>query len=190
MGLFDIFKKKDNANGPIPGTLFYHEDDYCMVELTPIDNLNWLKQELNNASESSEKHFDGYGWTKMYVIKEHAVKLYSRKINPDRLLEIIRKTNFTQAPAVTTGYGSTTREDCPNTYGFGEGYSAIYFSTMFDSVDKIWFTNLFALDREKVINLLHEIGKEWDLVLVDWFQHTITSLADKESIKNYFDSDN
>lgn len=189
MGLFDIFKKKDDANGPIPGTLFYHEDDYCMVELRTIENLKWLQQELDEASEFSEKHFDGYGWTKMYVGKEEAVKLYSRKINPTKLLEVINKTGFTQAPAVTTGYGQTAREDCPNTFGFGKDYSAVYFSTMFESVDKIWFTNMFSLDREKVIDLLYEVGREWNLILVDWFKHKIVSLADKDAIKNYFDHD-
>lgn len=189
MGLFDIFKKKDDVNGPIPGTLFYHEDDYCMLELTPIENLNWLKQELDNANEFSEKHFDGYGWTKMYVIKEQAVKLSSRQISTDKLIQIINETGFQKASAVTTGYGQTTREDCPNTFGFGKDYSAVYFSTRQYNVDKIWFTNLFALDREKVIDMLHDIGKEWNLVLVDWFKHSVTSLADKEAIKNYFDHD-
>jgi len=189
MGLFDIFKKTENLNGPNPGTLFYHEDDYCMIELTPIENLNWLIQELGNTNESSEKHFDGYGWKKMFVIKEQAVKLSSRQITSDNLLQIINKTVFQKALAVTTGYGQTAREDCPNTFGFGKNYSAIYFSTIKDNVDKIWVTNLFALDRNKVIDMLHDIGKEWNLILVDWFEHSVTSLADKDAIKNYFDYD-
>ncbi len=186
MGLFDIFKKKE-VNGPIPGTLFFHEDDYCMVELTPIENLKWLKQEMEEADEFSEKHFVGNGWTSMYVVKERAFKLLSRDIDPGKLIEIIDKTGFPRAPAVTTGYGSTAREDCPNTFGFGKNYSVIYFNTRQNKVDRIWFTNLFSMEKEKIVDLLYEIGKEWNLILIDWFQRTVINLADKEAIIKYYD---
>ncbi len=190
MGLFDIFKKTNSSDNQDDGTLFYHEDDFCRIELKPIENIKWLSQELTDLDNFSEEIFASYGWTKMYVPKSDQIKLLSRKINPNKLLEIINKTGFTKATTVTTGYGQTTREDCPSTFGFGRNYSAVYFSTMFDLVDHIWFTNLFSLDREKTIQLLHEIGKEWNLILVDWQNHRLVSLADTNEIKNYFDADN
>lgn len=42
MGLFDIFKKTKSSDSEGDGTLFYHEDDFCKIELKPIENINWL----------------------------------------------------------------------------------------------------------------------------------------------------
>lgn len=194
MGLFDIFKKKnadESTSGPMGGSigdlLFYHEDDYCMIELTPIENADWLRQELADAHGLSEKNFDGHGWTSMYVKKDHAIKLSSRKINSDRLIEIIKRTNLPQAKFVTTGYGQTARESLPDTIGFGKDYSAIYFKTVAGHVDRIWFTNLFSLDRENLVQVLHDSAIEWNLVLVDWFEHRIVNILDKDATKVYFD---
>ena len=45
MGLFDIFKRKKVDSTLSDSTLFYHEDDYCQIELSPIENLSLFQAE-------------------------------------------------------------------------------------------------------------------------------------------------
>ena len=166
-------------------TLFYHEDDYCMIELTPKENIQALKEESDTINAKAEKNFDGNGYKDIHVIKDDRVKLDIRKINPTDLEKIIDKTGLKKAALVTTGYGQTYREESKNTFGFGKDYSVIYYSVKDNVVDRIWFTNPSSLDKQKTVSCLSEIGKKWDLVLMDWFQTRIVDLSDKNGIDKY-----
>jgi hypothetical protein len=175
-------QNKDTIMGD---TLFFHEDDYCMIELTPKENIQALKDESDTINAKAEKNFDGNGYKDIHVIKDDRVKLNIRKINPNDLEQIINKTGFQKAAIVTTGYGQTYREERKNTFGFGKDYSVIYFSVKDGSVDRIWFTNPSSMDKEKLTSCLSEIGQKWDLVLMDWFETRIVNLADKKDIDKY-----
>ena len=169
-------------------TLFFHEDDYGMIELTPKENIEDLKNESDTINAKAEKNFDGHGYKDIYVIKDDRVKLEIRKINPGDLEQIINKTGFKKANVVTTGYGQTYREVQKSTFGFGSDYSVIYFSVKAGNVDKIWLTNPNSMNKEKIISCLQEIGQKWNLVLMDWFQTRIVNLADKNDIDKYLTS--
>lgn len=166
-------------------TLFYHEDDYCMIELTPIENITSLKEESETINAKTKKNFDGKGFSDIHIIKDDRVGIDIRKISPDSLEQIISKTGFPKAAVVTTGYGQTYREQVGNAYGFGKDYAVIYFSTKNGYVDKIWLTNPRSMNEEKIILCLSELGDKWNLVLMDWFQTRIVNLADKEDINKY-----
>ena len=175
-------QNKDKTGG---ATLFFHEDDYCMIELTPKESIQALRQESDIINAKAEKNFDGNGYKDLHIIKKDPVKLGARKINPNDLEQIINKTGLNKAAKVITGYGQEYREVCKNTFGFGKGYSVIYFSVKDGSVDRVWFTNPSILDKDKLISCLSEIGQKWDLVLMDWFQTRIVNIADKKDIDKY-----
>lgn len=166
-------------------TLFYHEDDYCMIELTPIENIASLTEESETINAKSEKNFEGSGFSDIHIIKDDRVGIDVRKITPEDMEQIINKTGFKKAAIVTTGYGQTYRERPGNTFGFGKDYAAIYFSTKKGYVDKVWFTNPNSMDEEKLTLCLSEFGEKWNLVLMDWFQTRIVNLADRKDIDKY-----
>ncbi|PBQ33102.1 hypothetical protein CNR22_15380 [Sphingobacteriaceae bacterium] len=164
--------------------LWYHEDDYCMIELTPKENIKALNDESEIINAKSKENFDGYGFTDIHVISDEKIGLDIRQISPVTLDEIVNKTGIQKASSVATGY-STHREGRKNTFGFGAGYAAIYYSVKGGTVDRIWFTNLSSLDKEKVIPCLNEIGEKWNLVLMDWFQTKVVELSDRNEIEIY-----
>lgn len=166
-------------------TLFYHEDDYCMIELTPRENVQALKEESDTISVLADKNFHGGGYKDMHVIKENRVKLHVRKISPADLETIIDKTGFKKAFVVTSGYGQTYREKKRNTFGFGKGYAAIYYSVRDNVVDRIWFKKIRSLDKQKTVSCLSEIGEKWDLLLMDWFKTRMVDLSDNMDIETY-----
>jgi hypothetical protein len=185
MRLFNIFKK-NKADKPLDkGTLFYHEDDYCQIELSPMENLTLFQGESKKINDLADKSFDGYGYTDIYVRNDNRIKLEERKIDQNELEAIVRAIGLDKATKVITGYGTTYRENCKNTVGFGKDYSAIYFDFKEEIVGHIWLTNHFSMDKQKLVDCLLQLGQKWNLLLVDWNQTITVDLTNRDEIEKY-----
>ena len=104
---------------------YFHEDDYCQIELLPIDNLGFCLKQAGEISEFSEEHWKGMGWDSMYVRKVNPRKLSSLKLQLNDVRSVISKT-MPEYDEVYTGY-SSYREKCTNTYAFGGDKTATLF---------------------------------------------------------------
>ena len=163
------------------GTIFYHEDDFCQIEIIPKENLSdLLKQADNIADFTAEK-----GYSDIYVREENKVSLKSREIEKTELEKLLTELGTEKHTEVITGYGSDYRIKSENTIGFGKEYSAVYFDFEYDKVKNIWITNLFGLNHEKVVDVLSKIGEKWNLVLMDWNSSELIDLSNKEMINKY-----
>ncbi|WP_299229723.1 hypothetical protein [uncultured Psychroserpens sp.] len=165
----------------VKGTIFYHEDDFCQIEIIPKENLSdLLKQADNIADFTAEK-----GYSDIYVREENKVSLKSREIERTELEKLLTELGTEKHTEVITGYGSDYRVKSENTIGYGKEYSAVYFDFENDKVKNIWITNLFGLNHEKVVDVLSKIGEKWNLVLMDWNSSELIDLSNKEMINKY-----
>jgi hypothetical protein len=186
MGLFDIFKRKKVDSNLSGSTLFYHEDDFCQIELSPIENLSLFQAQSDEINDLASKEAGTTGFTEIYVRDDNdRLKLSERKITPAELEEIIHESGLEKAETVTTGYGQTFREISKNTIGFGKNYSAIYFDFDNGIVQHIWLTGLFSIDKEALTNTLHKVGLKWNLLLMDWNQTRSIDLLNIVDIDGY-----
>lgn len=167
------------------GTIFYHEDDFCQVQLTPFENLNELIKQAENSSDFAEKYFDGHGYTDIMVREEAKIRLRDKNIHPKELDSILVTVGTDKHTDVITGYGQDHRVESKNTIGYGEDYSAIYYDFIGNSVQNIWMTNVSSLNNDKVSQALFEIGTRWNLLLMDWNSHELVDLKDQDQIKKY-----
>lgn len=185
MGLFDIFKRK-KVDSILPGsTLFYHEDDYCQIELSPVENLRLFQAESEEINETSGKGGVKAGFAEIYVRNAGHIGLNQRQIAPSELEEILQEFGLEKVENVTTGYGQAFREISKNTIGFGKDYSAIYYDFDNGIVQHIWLTGLFSMDKEVLIKTLCQIGQKWNLLLMDWNQTRLVDLQNTADIGNY-----
>jgi hypothetical protein len=67
MGLFDIFKRKKVDSNLSGSTLFYHEDDFCQIELSPVENLGLFQAESDEINDLASKDAGTTGFTEIYV---------------------------------------------------------------------------------------------------------------------------
>ncbi|MBX7227077.1 MAG: hypothetical protein K1X55_13670 [Chitinophagales bacterium] len=195
MGLFDIFRNKKQRqseevqqtfDGP---TIFYHEDDFRQVEIVPSDNLLSLKTESEKVDTFAKEHFDGSGFTDIYVRNdENKTKLNQRRIDPSDLEKILSSLGFDRIPNVLTGYGQSYREQHKNCVAFGKDYCAVYYDFQDNVVEHIWFTNHWSMDRERLAKSLHELGQQWNLLLQDWNLTITVDLMDKSLIDQYLNT--
>ncbi len=186
--LFNIFKKSKPDGDLISSTLFFHEDDYCQVELSPKEKILLFQTESEKINELAENSFDGFGYTDMYVRTGDRIKLEERKINPFELERILDTIDLPKATAITTGYGETYRETCKNTIGLGKDYSAIYFDFEDEIVRHIWLTDHFSIAKDNLVSCLLQAGQKWNLLLMDWNQLIPVDLTNRDQIEKYLNN--
>src|SRR5690348_10646623 len=111
-------QSSDNESWYRAGTIFYHEDDFCQVQLIASENVQNAEQEAEPIARIEEQNFDGNGFREIRVRKGHKVLLNSRRINTEELDRIFAKTEADRHSQVATGYGQH-QESSRNTIGYG-----------------------------------------------------------------------
>jgi methyltransferase-like protein len=173
----ELTKKEYRAKG----TIFYHEDDFCQIEIVPKENLSDLLKQADNIDDFTAEN----GYSDIYVREENKVSLKTKQIDKTELENLLAKLGTEKHTEIITGYGSDYRVKSENTIGFGKDYSAVYFDFDNESVNNIWITNLFGLNHENVVNVLSEIGEKWNLVMMDWNRSELIDLSNKKMIEKY-----
>ena len=176
----------ENSNKNIKGTIFYHEDDFGQIEIIPNENFDELIKEARSVEDFSGKHFDGGGYTDVYVREDNGLKLEERKMQVSELNEILSKLPVDKHTIVTTGI----RPDemlSENTLGYGENYNGLFFDFKDGIVSNIWISGELNMNDEKLISVLNEIGEKWSLLLMDWNSLELIDLKNKEQIKKYIE---
>lgn len=167
---------------------YFHEDDYGQIEVLSISNWDYCLSQLKKIGKFSDEHFDGIGWTDMYIRDENPQRLASLNINVKDLASVLGET-LEPYDKVLTGY-SSYREESKRTLAFGSENSCIVF-VGYDSNDiiqDIWldFGIVTQNDKElalKGLSILESIG---EMIIVDWGVGSMIKLSDKDKIMSYF----
>lgn len=173
--------------------VFYlHEDEWAMIDLLPAENFADLLRIAGEAQAFSDEHFDGFGWTDMYVIPQPTYPLAGRAL-PFHVLQNLLQERFVPASIVQSGY-SSYRETCPNCFAFVETEQAD--GVLYGEQNSGLVTGLHLLpceetNHDRIISfseILHTLGVTYDLVLVDWWTHTIIDLRERTRVVGYLEA--
>lgn len=139
-------------------SIYFHEDDYCQLEILPVRNYNYCKQEIDKINDFSEKHqvTDGIDWTDMYIRNESHITLEELKIPVEQLSSSLQCV-VSKYDSIYTGY-SSYREVCKNTFAYGDTNDVVVFFDIdieLNFVKNIWMTlnirNQVHIDSTKQI---------------------------------------
>jgi hypothetical protein len=167
---------------------YFHEDDYCQIEILPASNWNYYVSQLQKLGRFSDDHFDGVGWTNMQLRGESPQQMKSLNINAKDLTSSLSQI-LVPFDRVLTGY-SSLREEAEQTMAFGSETSSIIF-VEYDSndiVEAIWLDFGIASQEDKQLALtaLQHLGRMSELILVDWNLGRIIELSDHDKLISYF----
>jgi hypothetical protein len=195
MWKFHLFRRKTTSRSEglqqsIHGhPVFLHEDDFRQIELVPDDNLATLMTESVRIERFEKNHFDGSGFTDIYVRNaELEIPLSQRQITPGDLEDVLAALGYERSPNVMTGYGQDFREKRQDCVAFGKDYCAVYYDFKDNVVQHIWFTNPRGMSRERLSRCLFDLGQQWNLVLQDWNQTVTVNLKDRDAIDRYLNT--
>lgn len=192
MGLFDFLKFKPKKPIDKGHVFYYHEDDFCRVEMRPRENLPELKKDLVQIENINQNHSDEYGYYKIHVIQEGKVKTIDRQIGIDEFENIMKKTGYKKFNNITTGYGSRVFDSEYST-GYGVRGCTLLFERHQNIVDHIWFDfyplSTFKKDIDSMYTYVTEISKKWNLILVDWRNEIIVDPLINDSLRRYLNGE-
>ncbi len=173
----DIQKNNQKSNEKIPSTMVLWEEDYLMVEIMSSKNLDFAKKQIGEVTDSSE------------IIKIETKEL---GISKTELTDLLINAEVNEYEKISyVGIGEPHVLENPKSRAFGSLTSAIFFEGETDKVENIWLSsfNWPEINKTNIVNGLNEIGKKYDMILVDNYpiQNKIVNLKDKIEIQNYLD---
>jgi hypothetical protein len=168
-------------------TAFFHEDDYCQVELLPVASAEYCRAEMVRIDEFTKAHRDGAGFTDIHVRGASPAPLASLGITLAEMRAAVEPflPPFDQ---VLTGY-STHQEPCPAASGWGESDSrAVFASAGEDGVVRAVWLSLHGIPSDRVghwCRALRALPRAEELVIADWNSSEVVPLADESMLAAY-----
>ncbi len=168
-------------------SIYFHEDDYCQIELVPRENEGFLIAQGAEIQRSAEKNFDGFGYKDIHVRSQEQVPLSSKNILLSQIADMLRDCGFLRIDTVFTGY-STHREHLQNAVAFKLDPYVIYFDHKDGIVEHAWLDLHWGSSPEsqtRMIGAFAQIGQKWQLLLSHWPWSRVVDLTDRAAIENY-----
>jgi hypothetical protein len=169
--------------------VYFHEDDFCQIEVLPAENSAYCARELDQIAEFSAQHRapDGVGWTDVYPRGEAQKKLADLLLSADRASGALAE-HLPEFDRVETGYGSHV-EQCRGIRAFGFDRGCVVFMSETETryVRDIWL-GLDGPDESATAALVAALGKLSGLaplILVDWGWERVIALGDSASLDRY-----
>jgi hypothetical protein len=171
-------------------SIFFHEDDYCQLEILPIQNYEYCKKEIHNILTFSEKHKveGGIGWTGIYIRNNNPISLTELNIPVSKFGALMEDIPC-KFDTVYTGYNNY-RKECQNVLAYGDSDDVVIFCDFDEKsniVKNIWLTLCHCNEsqKESAQKILSTLAKLNDFILVDWNWHFLTKLANTTELELY-----
>ena len=169
----------------VHGSIFFHEDYYCQIELIPEENYFITKRQFNKSTDQDEFTL---GLEECNIRESKPVNIATRKISIKDISSILNPLAKSYSDNIESGYGSTTyRIKNSNVWGFD--YYGIFVEYQNGIISNIWlWTNSNFSNNNSGINfhdaLLH-IGIQYKLILVDWNREIVVRFSNPADLNNY-----
>jgi hypothetical protein len=168
--------------------VYFHEDDYCQLELLPEANWDFCAKQMHEIEKFSEAHRAEVGWTEMFMRSENPKQLTELEIERSALVSSVREI-LPPFDRVLTGYGSYS-EECQHTIALGPHSSLVLFAEIGarDIVKAVWFTLDLKSNEDVAIAVRSCVAlSRWQVILADWGWCRAYRVSDTESLRGYFD---
>ena len=167
--------------------VYYHEDDYCQLELVAESNSQWCAEQMGQIDEFAAAHKEEVGWTDIYVRSSNPMPLCSMNISRSGFTKSM-PSSMPRFDRVFTGY-SSFRSECKSTIAFGPHDSLVAYAE-FDNNDvilSVWFTlDLRSTDDVEIANDLASCLSRWAVLLADWGWSQLIRLTDRDKLVHYY----
>ena len=194
MGLFSFLKRikfgqtkqfEPDRDDYLPS---FCEDDYCQIEIVPVENKTFIKKKAKEIGELASKSRTNYGLREKISRGLMPVTTASEEFRTDCFEKILADFQFQRASHIR--YDKSELLDCArgNTKAFGFSNFAIFFDTEEEFLKNIWLgigLIVSAPQFDLIENALYELGETYELMLIDWTSLEVFDLADRTRIEKY-----
>ncbi|WP_343304641.1 hypothetical protein AAHN97_24015 [Chitinophaga niabensis] len=194
MSFFSFLKSLLSKQLPAPGIApneyvpSFWEDDYCQIEIVPLENGEFIRKQVGHIEDFSAKSWDGSGFTDIFVRDDLPTPTISKEIRTDYLETTLLNLKFIRANYIRFDGKQMLNCKTGNTKAFGFPEFTIFFDTQGEFVKNIWIdiSLIVSVPQFGIIEAaLYTLAEECELVLIDWNSSELFDLADKSQIEKY-----
>lgn len=167
-------------------SVYFHEDDYCQIELLPIENLGFCLKQTGLINEFANAHKEGNSYTDIYMREDNPISMHDKKVLIT-LLENSLDGVLPKFDEVCTGY-SSYREKSKHTNAFGQDENVVMFYDSKDNfINHIWFTLDISKENDIMVarDMFHALSKLGEFIIVDWGWDFVEKINNLEKIESY-----
>ena len=188
-------RKKASASNqePVNYIPVLWEDDFCLVEIVPIENQSFIKNQVAALAEFSEKNFDGIGFKNMFTLGAMPEPTVERELRVEAFELTLAGRRLPKANQIQ--YESEKILDCntSSTKAYGFPNCIIFFNTFNNGefVNHIWLDikpGIPGEQRRILLNVFYDLGESYQLTLIDWNSLELVELRDEVQIDDYLKS--
>lgn len=164
------------------------EDNYCQIEIVPKENLAFIKSEIQQIKDISQKANTGLGFTEAYERGFMNVTTLSKEIRADYLENLLLNFEFKKAKQIQYKGGKIINCEDAKTNAFSISSFTLFFEQKDEFVESIWIeVHLIVSPKEfsLIESFLYSLGEDLSLMLVDWNGLDIIDLTNKREVKRY-----
>lgn len=184
-----IEKTKENVNNEkTKTTILLWEDNYLSTELIPKENLEFTIKETKRIKKHAEEHFDGNGFTEITEVNKIPFSTEKKEILTSKITNLLESIGLVKYERVLYyGGGTPTEIENQSTIVYGQLKSGIFIEQENNKIQHIWLDsqNWKEISKTKIKEGLIEIGKMYDLILVDWNSKQVIDLKKESEIEKY-----
>ncbi|HEY7833194.1 MAG TPA: hypothetical protein VIG30_06465 [Ktedonobacterales bacterium] len=171
-----------------PRVFWLHEDEWGMIDILPAENFASALQTAHEAEEFGKAHFDGFGWTDMFVIPEAKAQLAQRNM-PLSEIRTLTRGYLPAADRVESGI-RPGEINCDNgSFAFAEeDKGALYGEEREGVVQYLCMLPPERVDEASMTfwtSALIMLGTTHHLMLADWWDKRLIDLSDRDAIVRY-----
>lgn len=151
-----------------PDILSVWEDDYLMVELLPVENLDFIREETRRVEDHAREHFDGNGYTAITALEEPRIPLVDRQILLEEALHLMSETGMKRLEQMYFEGVALESKRMPICFGCGE--YGLLFEHKEGILTHIWVAgHRFTTDKAEFEEALRTISAKYRLLMVNWY---------------------
>jgi hypothetical protein len=174
-----------------PDIAWFHEDDYCEIEVLPKSAEAFARRQGQEIHEFSRAHEapGGVGWTDIYVRQPPPATLADVAIRLDELAACA-PPELKVFKHVMTGISSRGWPS-PRTIAWGLDDRDFIFADFSEAtlVLNIWLSLRFSPRTSQEVDLLVRFllaaGQRWPLILAHWAWNQVVDLSDAPAVRSY-----
>lgn len=185
--IISLFKSVFNSTEPEKRTsILFWDDDYMLREIFSSKNIEFAKSESSRIAKFGEQHYNGNGFTEITMVESCPFPISKSNISEKDLIDTFENAGL---PKIMDIYYAGKKKPIENSKFkvYGENLMGIFYETEESIISNLWFANYNFKNSDKTIITvaLNEIGKKFDLILVDWNSCEIIDLKKITEIECY-----
>lgn len=166
-------------------TVYFHEDDYCQIEILPLNAKNFCLKQIGEIDEFAVRHSEEFGFSDMYVRDESPHLISEAEISQEKIAEVL--DFLPEFDEVDSEYIRWI-EDSEPVFSRGiDNNTAVFWEKDENGIISAMWLGMYIIPENRDIwqRILTALGSIAPLLLVDWCGGMCVDLTDTKEIKNY-----